>query len=109
MLLHVIEAAGPVQLSPDSPAGQRRYQQVGYSLALIHHLGHFHPIEPAGIAGLTTGGGIKGSTIEVNAPPGIASVDDGRLELAQVRVDVIEALRHGNPAPGKEVCRILER
>jgi methionine-R-sulfoxide reductase len=99
MLLHVVKPPGPVDLPINSIAGKRLGQDVRYTVSFVDHLGHLDATQLAGVEQLTARRGIERGLIEIHPPTVPASPYDGRLELAQVGVGIIEPVSHGNPAP----------
>jgi hypothetical protein len=49
-----------------------------------------------GIELLTSGGGIKSRSVEIDPAALLAAVDHGSLELTEVGVGVVESVGHGN-------------
>lgn len=94
VLLHMIEAARPIDDSDNGSRIDRRPEQVGDALVLINDIDYGNPVQDAGIEGLPTGAGIESSAVEVDAPSLVRGVDYLGLELAQVRVVVVEAHRY---------------
>jgi hypothetical protein len=95
MLLHVIEPALPVYAACHPITWQRRCEEVSYSGPFVDDVQHRHAAQLAGIEGLAAGGGIKRSPIEVDTPPIVESLQDGRFEFSEVGVVIIEAVGQG--------------
>ena len=66
VLLHVIEAAGPIDGALDRLARQGRGKAVGDAIVLVHHIDHRDAADGAGIEGLPAGGGVEGGAVEVD-------------------------------------------
>jgi hypothetical protein len=64
---------------------------------LIDHVGNLDPAEAPGIERLTSGRGIERGSVEVDSAPFVCAIDHRRLEIPQVRVGIIESVRHGEP------------
>ena len=99
MLLHMVEAAGPVYLAPGALARKGLGQEVRYPFPLVHDVGDLDTPKPAGVEWLAPGGGIECGSVEVDSPPIFGPVDNGRLEVVQVAVGIVEPLGHGNREP----------
>jgi hypothetical protein len=104
MLLHVVEAATPVDSAYRTPAAQWREEEVGHAVAFIHDTGDFHPSELPGIERLASRSRIERRLVEVDPPAPFGQVHHVRLEIPDVRVGIIEPVSHGNPAPRKGVA-----
>jgi hypothetical protein len=101
MLLHVIEAAAPVELTYCLGACDRLSQQMRNALAFVHHIGNLDAVQPAGIAWLAPRGWVESRAIEVHSTTIIGQLDDGRFEIAEVRVGVVEALSQFRACPSR--------
>ena len=101
VLLHVLEAAGPV----DPPAHQARLdlsldEMNDAAVVFVDDLDDASGAERARIERLAARGRVKGRAIEHDGVPSGISGDrldahDGRLELGRVRIGVVDALGHG--------------
>ena len=89
VLLHVIEAAIPVDPSGDLADRRGAIQHVRNAIALIHYFLNGDAADMPEIVRLSAGGWIEGSTVEVNARTG--AIDYPRVEFTQVRIRVIQA------------------
>jgi hypothetical protein len=103
MLLHVVEAAGPIHLARRAVTGQGLGQEVCHPVAFIHYIGNRDPAQPPGIERLPSGGGIKSGAVEVNPPAFFTSLDNGGLKVAQVGIGIIESLGHEEPGASRRV------
>jgi hypothetical protein len=95
MLLHVIEAARPIQLAAGALALEGFRQKVRYSFPFVHDVGNLDPAESTGIEGLASGGGVERGSVKVHPPALIGPFDNNRLEIAQIAVGIVEPLGHG--------------
>ena len=66
VLLHVVEAARPVDDAGDPVARQRCLEDMGDAIALVHHVQDGDAAEPAGVERLAAGGGVEGGAVEVD-------------------------------------------
>src|SRR5882724_9675198 len=101
VLLHVVDAACPVDAALDLSAGEQRLRSEMPELALFILLdiddGGFQPRatgsrggERAGVVGLTSAGGVEGAAVERDLPHGcsagaraLADVGDGGGEVGE--------------------------
>ena len=95
MLLHVIEAAIPIDGALDRLGRQGRGQEVGDAIVLVHHIDHRDSADGAGIEGLPARTGVEGGAVEVDGLGVRGAVDHARGEIAQVGIGVVEAFGHG--------------
>jgi hypothetical protein len=92
MLLHVVEPALPVYAACHQITWHRRREKVSYSGPFIDDVEDRHAAQLARIEGLPAGGGVKRSPIEVDTPPVVESLHDGRFEFSEIGVVIIEAV-----------------
>jgi len=95
MLLHVIEAAGPIDGAFHGIVSNGRGQAMRDAFLLIAHIEHRHAGQRAGIARLATGGRVEGRTVQVRGQAVRGAIDHARAEFAQERIGVIKAFGHG--------------
>ena len=67
VLLHVVEAAGPVQPAMEPLACDRAGQEVGDPVTLVYDVDDLDAAEVAGIERLAAGRRIEGRAVEVDA------------------------------------------
>ena len=67
MLLHVVEAAGPVDLGSDFAVCKRRVEDMGHALFLVDYLDDVRAAERSDVEGLAAGGGIECSAVQIDA------------------------------------------
>ena len=78
VLLHEIEATGPVDHAGDRHAGfDRCGQQVGHLLVFVHHINDRNAVEAAKVVRLPAGRGIKGAAVEVDTAAAVGDRRDG--------------------------------
>ena len=94
VLLHVIEAAVPLDAAPDSADTEWGAEEMDDALAFVHDIQNRDVVHPPAIERLTTRGGIEGGAIEVDTGTVTALIDHIRVELAKVGVGVIQSLGH---------------
>src|SRR5205814_3453821 len=99
VLLHVIESARPVDCSVYGIADLERavLHYVGDRPAVIvDNIDHAQPPQGPGVERLAARRGIEGRAIERDAKSIAGALDagDGRFELAQGRIVVVEAVGH---------------
>ena len=94
VLLHVIEAARPVDSAPRRVSQHRLRSAMRNLLALVDDFDHRRVADRAGIKRLTAGGWIKRGAIQINAISIVAAPDNASLELAKVGVVVIKPVGH---------------
>jgi hypothetical protein len=99
MLLHVIEAAGPVDSSSDTIGQEGGVEQVGYPVALIYNVCNPHTSQLTGIERLATRGGIKSRLVEIHTPAILGPIGHRGLEITGVRIGIIESVCHREPGP----------
>src|SRR5215208_4677863 len=104
VLLHVIEAPGPVDLPHRWSRGQGSRNQVGDPVSLVDHIRDFDPAEVTSIERLSTRCRIEGRAIEVDTAAFIRQFYHRGVELVQVGVIVVQSLSHGNSKPRKWVA-----
>ena len=103
MLLHMVEPPRPVDSADDPLVHQGCCQQMGDSVPFIYNIDNSDSTQLPGVIWLTARGRVEGSLIEVDSFGIISSADDGRLEVPEVGVGVIEPVCHGNPTPRRWV------
>ena len=94
VLLHVIEAAIPIDPSRDSGRAEWGAEEMDDALAFVHHVQNRDVVDPTPVERLTTRSGIEGGAIEVDAGSFTALIDHIRIELAKVGVGVVQSLGH---------------
>ena len=94
VLLHVVEAAGPVHAAVHGRPVDRVGEQVGDAVTLVHDVHHRGAAEGPGVVRLAARGGIEGGAVEVYSAAAVGTVHDGGVEVAQVGVGVVEAEGH---------------
>jgi hypothetical protein len=105
VLLHVLEAAVPVDPRANRAEGYRRIDHVQHGAILaLDDLGDARVAENARVERLPSRGRIERGAIQEHGPtrPCLSCahlLHDVRLELAEVTVRVIQARRHGG------ICR----
>jgi hypothetical protein len=68
VLLHVIEAAGPIDNTEDLFGGtERRFKNVSDAILFIHHFDDADSGERAEIEGLASGSWIESGAVEIDA------------------------------------------
>ena len=97
MLLHVIEAAAPVNSAGYRLPTEGPGEEMSYALTFVNHIDNLDPSELPGIERLTAGGGIEGSAVQIDPAGLVRSGDNGGFEISQVRVGIIESLSHREP------------
>ena len=95
VLLHVIEAAGPVDLSLDLGGRKRRFEDVRDAVVFIHDVADRDASERAHIERLSAGGWVKHGTVQICATPFIRGFDNAGVKFAQITIVVVQAFRHG--------------
>ena len=98
VLLHVIEAAAPIDGALHRLAIERPDEVVRDALPFVGDVQHRDAGDGPGVAGLAPGSGIKRGAVEVDGAPVRGAFQDARGELAQVGIGVIEAFGHGDTA-----------
>ena len=89
MLLHVIEAAGPIDLTGVPSRVEHAVDDMGHAVSLVHHVKYSRRPDAAGVKGLAAGGGIETRAIQIDRQ-GICAGWRGRsLKPAQIAVVVI--------------------
>ena len=94
MLLHVIEAAAPVNSAGYRLPTEGPSEEMSYPLTFVNHIDNLDPSEVPSIERLTSGSGIEGGAVQIDPAGLVGSVDNGGFEVAQVRVGIIESLGH---------------
>src|SRR5271165_1158195 len=95
VLLHVIEAPGPIDGTSNFTAAlDRLLDHMGDAIFFIDHLDDRSAPQRSPIEWLAARGWIKRGAIEIHARALRASVDDVGPELGQIAVVVVEAVRH---------------
>lgn len=110
VLLHVIEAAWPVDAAIDAARRNRAIDDVEYIIVFeVANIEHIRFAEPAKIVGLAAGGGVEMRLVEQDTPAGgfmagdnvrqgLAAENPGG-EIVPKRIVVIEATRtHVEPS-----------
>ena len=100
VLLHVIEAAVPIDQCPRLAGrigGQRRGQAMrDASIVFVRDFDNRDAAECAEVERLPAGSGIEGRAVQVYGCGVGGAVDNAGGELAQVGVGVVEAVGHGD-------------
>jgi hypothetical protein len=91
VLLHVIEAAPPLDLAGDARGVQWRLENVGDAFTFIDDVGETHTIQVPEVMRLSSGRWIECCTIEIHPTPLVRNLDDLRLEGRQVGIRVVQA------------------
>ena len=84
VLLHVVEASGPVDVARDRIAVDRRAQHVRDPLSLVDDVRHLGAAEPSGVVRLAAGGGVERRAVEVDSPAVVGAIDNHRLEGREI-------------------------
>jgi len=95
VLLHVVEAARPVDRSGEPVTHDRGLDDVGDAVALVDHVDDRHAAEPTGVERLAPGGGVEGGAVEIDPAAGVGTGCDGGVEGGEIGVGVVEAGGHG--------------
>ena len=95
VLLHVVEAAGPVEGAVDGPVWSGSGEAVRDAVVLVDDFDNGDAGDGAGIEGLAAGGGVERGAVEVDGAAVVGAVEDTGGEFAEVGVGVVEALGHG--------------
>jgi hypothetical protein len=101
VLLHMVKASGPIDLAPRPLSREGSGKQVRNPFPFVHHIGDLNSPKPADIEWLATGSGIERGLVEVDAAGIVRPLCDGRLEIAEVRVGIIESVGHREPGASK--------
>src|SRR5579872_2238061 len=91
MLLHVVEASGPVDLGVDFAGGDRRVEHVDHAVSLIDYLDDFRRADLSGIEGLPARGGIEGGAVQIYPPTVVPRFDHPGAKLLEVAVLIVES------------------
>jgi hypothetical protein len=94
VLLHVIEAASPVDFSRYFTGSDRSIQHMDDAAILIDNVDYRGPSENSGIEGLAARGWIKRRAIEIDAPPIAGRINDDRAKFPEIRIVVIKPFGH---------------
>jgi hypothetical protein len=94
MLLHMVEASGPIDYTSGLPETHRCRKLMGNMFPFLDDFGHGGTAQQAGIKRLAAGGGIESRAIQVSGGPCGRYPDDPRRELTQVRIAIIEPIFH---------------
>ena len=94
VLLHVIEAALPVDDARDLAGLERRGYLMRDPTVFIHYLRDVNRAQLSDVVRLATGSGIKSGAIEINPQAIRARLYHAGSELSQITVVIIKALRH---------------
>ncbi len=94
VLLHVVEAARPVDGASDFARRDRRVGDVRDALAFVDDLDHRRVSDGSRIERLAAGGRIECGAVQVDTASAVARFDHVSAELAQVGIGVIEAFGH---------------
>jgi hypothetical protein len=70
---------------------------MSHPLPFVYDVGNVDSAELAGIEGLASGRGVEGGSIEIDPARVIGPVGDHRLEIADVRIGIIESVGHREP------------
>jgi hypothetical protein len=84
VLLHMVEAADPVDLAPRPVSGERSGKQVRNPFAFVYDIGDLDSPKLADVERLATGSRVEGGLVEVDAAGIFRPLYDGRLEIAEV-------------------------
>jgi peptide-methionine (R)-S-oxide reductase len=103
MLLHVVEAPGPIDSAAHPLIKQRPAQQVSDTVPLVDDIDDSEAAQFARVEWLTSRSGVEGRLVQVDSSAVVASPDDRGFEVAEIRIGVIEPVGHGNPAPPRWV------
>jgi hypothetical protein len=104
VLLHVVEPPRGVDRARHRVADrrrQRRGQQVGDAVVLVHHVDDRHAAQGAEVVRLATRGRVERRPVQIDAPPVVGQVGDAGGEVVQRAVGVVEALRHADSIAGR--------
>ena len=102
VLLHVLEAPGPVDPSADRSRGQFPFDHMkDRPVVSIHHIDDGDVAEPAGVERLPSGCRVERGPVEHDGRPPVVRLgaDDLRVELRHVRVGVVETFGHAWDLP----------
>ena len=94
VLLHVIEAARPVDAASDFVASHRSGGDVRDPLVLLNHFEDRDAGNHTQVVRLAARGGIESGLIEIEAAAVRASLNDAPPELSEVAVVVVQARGH---------------
>ena len=97
VLLHVVEAARPVDLAVNFAShAQGRVHAVEHVAVLHEHIKDVRPAQRARIVGLAAGGGIKGRAVEADEICVLVggAIRHPRVEGSQVGIVIVKALCH---------------
>lgn len=92
VLLHVIEAAGPIDATLDLRSVHGRLGDMDNALAFLEDFQDRRIGNPAKVVWLAAGSRIEGGPIQTDAAPVGAPVHNRGREVAQVGIVVVEAL-----------------
>src|ERR1700682_3425485 len=92
VLLHMIKAAVPIDLTQRFGPQERSAEQMRYAILFVDDFRDRDSAELAEIERLPTRGGIKGRAIEIDPLAVSARVDDMRLKFGQITVVIIKSL-----------------
>jgi len=102
VLLHVIEAAVPIDAAIDLIIFDRRRDQVRDGFPFIFDRHQRHAADRTCVMWLPTGSGIKRAALQINAASIIGAAGHPCAEFPQIGIGVIESLGHSHQlnAPG---------
>ena len=107
MLLHVVEAAGPVYAAFYGTGGELAVDYMDDVVAFFADIEDGGFVEDAEVVGLATGRGVEGGLIKENLPGGLCAggalrglrrraTEETGFEILQIGIVVVEAVRaHG--------------
>ena len=97
MLLHVIEAPGPVHPAVHRAArvGQRGVEQMRDPGLLVDHVHHAPVAQRAGVEQLAARRGVERGAVQIDAAPAVGDLGDRGVEVGQRCIVIVEAGRHG--------------
>jgi hypothetical protein len=96
VLLHVIEPTVPVDAAVHRSFRHRTVHDVKHgAVVAVDGIDDRGGPQPSGIEGLPAGRGVKGGAIQDHGLPSVHDqpFQDGRVELAEVRVGVVDTVR----------------
>jgi hypothetical protein len=102
MLLHVIEAALPVDFGVDFSGRDRGVEDMSHAVFLIDYLDDVRSAQLSSVEGLATGGGIESGAVQIDAPAVAGGFDHTSAKFLEVAVLIVKALSHGVMFTGLE-------
>src|SRR6202035_1401599 len=94
VLLHVIDAAAPIDAAVHFDVNQRIAQNMRDTIPLVNYFDDLRSTELSGIERLAAGSRIKRCAIEIDALPVRTHVDHASPEFSEIAVLIIEAVCH---------------